>query len=215
MLETFAREKITFFLEKFSFFFFPMSIVVHNQPESVQEAVELDLVRILAPDESTPQDIIDLAEKCRVDLIPTTSKKVYDQVYNAYLRFLANFGLQNHVSSKNALLVYTNELLKSQAPTTVITKMSMIKSQIIAKTGVDVFAQYPVLLELMKKKLDNHSKKKAPVFEQSNIDRYFDLPENNPSVWENFKVVREKFMALISIYGGLRGSLIISILKIR
>ena len=153
-----------------------MSIVVHNQPESVQEAVELDLVRILAPDESTPQDIIDLAEKCRVDLIPTTSKKVYDQVYNAYLRFLANFGLQNHVSSKNALLVYTNELLKSQAPTTVITKMSMIKSQIIAKTGVDVFAQYPVLLELMKKKLDNHSKKKAPVFEQSSIERYFDLP---------------------------------------
>lgn len=84
--------------------------------------------------------------------------------------------------------------------------MSMIKSQIIAKKGVDVFTKYPSLLALMKKKLDNHSKKKAPVFEQSSIERYFDLPENNPSVWENFKVVREKFMALISIYGGLRGS---------
>ena len=35
-----------------------MSIVVQDQSESVQESAELDLVRILAPDESTPQDII-------------------------------------------------------------------------------------------------------------------------------------------------------------
>ena len=35
-----------------------MSIVVQDQSESVQQAAELDLVCILAPDESTPQDII-------------------------------------------------------------------------------------------------------------------------------------------------------------
>ena len=47
-----------------------MSIVVQDQSESVQQAAELDLVCILAPDETTPQDIIASSIKPQPLLFP-------------------------------------------------------------------------------------------------------------------------------------------------
>ena len=129
--------------------------VVSNQ-KILSSVEDIDLTRVFSPEPSTPPDIVKLAQEFRAELLPQDSKAVYDKQYELYLDFIEGVRCKNRPISSNALLLYAKNLLSFQAPTTVISKMSMIKDHILAKHKVDIFTRIQALYFALFKKKRSH-----------------------------------------------------------
>ncbi len=120
-------------------------MAVVSKQNILSSVEDIDITHVLSRHSSTPPDIVKLAQEFRAELLPQESKAVYDKQYELYLDFLQKLG-NICPTSLSGLLLYAKNLLSFQAPTTVISKMSMIKAHILAKHNVDIHVQHPSLL---------------------------------------------------------------------
>lgn len=145
--------------------------------------------------DSTPPEREDYVT-VQLGLLPEKSRQLYEAQWDAYVKWCqANRILRENYSTDESIFNYTSSLLEKLAPTTVRSRLAMLKATIFAHDDVKpVTIKAEKLLDLKDKK---YQKKKSEVFTRDEINKFL---EQAPD--EEFLLA--KVIASLGIFGALR-----------
>lgn len=83
------------------------------------------------------------------NLIPEKTKKMYIQEFEKYKAFVKGDSVDVIVCEEN-ILAYISYLHRFFVPSSLVTKLSMLKSVILKEFSKDIFIEFPVVLKILK-----------------------------------------------------------------
>lgn len=125
-----------------------------------------------ANENKKPMSKSELLANAQSKLQPTLSKSEYIAAYNKY-KIWCN-SMNENKNEEDTLMAYFNYLLleKNQAPTTVWSSHSKIKSMLVSEEGINI-NKFPKLHLFMSKIMDGYESKQATTFLGEEINKFF------------------------------------------
>ncbi|CAH0556821.1 unnamed protein product [Brassicogethes aeneus] len=102
--------------------------------------------------------------------VPAKSRKKYKEAFDRYEKWCNEKKIIN-LTSEKGLLVYFNELSKTQKPSSLWCYYSMLKTEISIKQNVDI-KKYVNLIAFLKRKSDGYKPKKSKVLTKKEITKF-------------------------------------------
>lgn len=122
----------------------------------------------------TPPELRDLANSAKSCVIPSKTKHRYENAYNLFKKWQVEKNAVN-VYSENVFLAFFREGMVNKSPNTLWSEFSMIRAMVNLKDGIDISkSKYPNLFALLKNNSKGYKPKKAAVFEDYDIKRFFE-----------------------------------------
>lgn len=142
---------------------------------------------------NTPPHLLEEVKK--IDIVPEKSRPAYDKVYENYCIWKEKHQIQK--SSANVISAYILELQKNYQPSSIWTKISMLKTILMREEQFNV-DDYPQIKNYLKKISKKHKPKKAYVFSQEDFLKFLrDAPNDYYLV--------HKICLILGFYGLMRG----------
>lgn len=119
--------------------------------------------------ELTPPNIREAAKLTTLNLLPETSKKMYQRAYNLFLDWRRD---QNAKSfSEDVLMVYFSDLAKKFKSSTLWTQYSMLRTTLSIHENIDI-AKYLKLKAFLKRQSEGYRPKKSKIFTSNDIKKF-------------------------------------------
>lgn len=137
-----------------------------------------------------PSDIENVASNVILNLVPEKSREKYQLVYDRYEKWCKERNVTD-IKNEKALLVYFNELSKTQKPSSLWCYYSMLKTEFLVKKDVDI-KKYVNLIVFLKRKSEGYKPKKSKIFTKDDITRFLGNADNEKFLcmkvcYRNFK----------------------------
>jgi hypothetical protein len=78
------------------------------------------------PEEDLPPDVVKVAQKVVLDLLPTKSREIYETTYKRFMKWCEEKNIKTY--SENVLLVYFADLAKKMKSSILWSQYSMVKA---------------------------------------------------------------------------------------
>lgn len=124
----------------------------------------------------TPEELRAEADEAKNSILPDKSKLRYEQCYNAFSKW--NIVMKVHVITENVLLAYFKNMAEKNAPPTLWTIYSMLRTMINIKHGVNI-TDFHNVTAFIKNKNKGYVPCKAPVFSEEQILSFMTNAPNN------------------------------------
>lgn len=124
----------------------------------------------MSSSDELPSDIENEAHNVITDLVPSTSKKKYEDAFDRYEKWCSEKNVK-HITSEKVLLVYFKEMSETQKPTSLWCYYSMLRTIISIKKNVDI-KKYFNLIAFLKRKSEGYKPRKSRVFIKEEIARF-------------------------------------------
>jgi hypothetical protein len=117
----------------------------------------------------TPPELLEIANTSVATLIPTKSRKIYE---NAYDKFI-NWAKENnaHIYSENVMIAYFTRLSRTLKSSTLWAQYSMVKSKLNIEHNVNI-EKYSKLITFLKRQGENYKPKKSKVLSKKEFDEF-------------------------------------------
>lgn len=123
-------------------------------------------------DDDIPFELLQNAQQAQMELLPIKSRERYNRVYKVFKDWQKEHGVK--IVSSAVILSYFYELdQKKYQPTSLWAFYSMLKATIRANEDIDL-GKYPNVTAFLKSKSDGFTSKKAHVFTEENVKKFFD-----------------------------------------
>lgn len=147
----------------------------------------------------TPPELKEIASKARERLVPTKSKPIYDQTLAKFKTWCAQHKVPENYFSEGTILAYAKTLAETMRPSTVWSKISMLRKTILAYHSLDLGEMATVKAFTHRHEMDHPEKKKSAVFTRENVERYLSNASDDA-------FLATKVALLFGLFGGLRRS---------
>jgi hypothetical protein len=127
-------------------------------------------------DIGTPPEIIEIANKTTLNLLPDKSVAKYELCYKQFMEWSQENKANSQ--SENVLLAYFNMLAKKLKPSTLWSHYSMLKSTINVKNNVNI-TNYKKLHAFLKKKSQGYRPKKSKILTSNQINTFLKEASDN------------------------------------
>lgn len=114
-------------------------------------------------------DLKKAAEEVTKEILPSKSRKIYEQQYETFLKWCREKEVTNF--SEDALLVFFSEKAKKVASSTIWSHYSMIKTMLNVKHNIDL-SKFSKLTSLLKRKNVGYKPKKSKVLTAEQVDKF-------------------------------------------
>lgn len=119
----------------------------------------------------TPPEISKAAEDVKLSLLPSKSKKIYDKVYEEFVRWCNGKNVKNKNYTESVLLAYFLEKSKYYKPSTMWSYYSMLKATLNVHDNIDI-SRYARLIAFLKRKSDGYKPKKSKILSREEIELF-------------------------------------------
>ncbi|XP_043283728.1 uncharacterized protein [Venturia canescens] len=123
-----------------------------------------------------PPDLKGAAEKTKIDLLPSKSKKIYEYTYDAFVKWKRE--RKTNLTSETILMAYFKELSEKYKPSTLWSIYSMLKATLKIKEKIEIDT-YHTFKEFIKKQSSGFTSNKSKVFTSENIQKFLSEAPNS------------------------------------
>ncbi|KAJ8909639.1 hypothetical protein NQ315_015331 [Exocentrus adspersus] len=120
--------------------------------------------------EETTDEIRSVAAAAKDSLLPSKSKHLYDETYNAYRKWCCNKKIKS--TCEDSILAYFNSDLSRYKSSSLWSKYSMLRSTINLREGIDI-SKFPSVIPFLKRKGEGYKPKKSLILTREHIDEFF------------------------------------------
>lgn len=126
-------------------------------------------------DSCTPPEIMDIANKATLNLLPVKSRKQYEIAYNRFREWCADKRAVHF--TENVLLAFFSERSTKVKPSSLWSEYSMVRASLSVKDDVDI-KKYVRLTAFLKRNSIGFRAKKSKVFNREQIYKFLkEAPE--------------------------------------
>lgn len=118
---------------------------------------------------ATPPELIEAARNVELNLLPSKSRKVYNDTYNRFMDYCKDKGVSSF--SESVLLSYFAQLSERLKCSTLWSTFSMLKATLTIHHNVDI-GKYLKLRAFLKRKSECYRPKKSRVLEREQITKF-------------------------------------------
>lgn len=117
------------------------------------------------------------AKKITLNLLPAKSRALYEKTYNEFVKWCKDNNVQ--AATEDSMLVYFDELCKVYKPSSLWSKYSMIRANLVAKENIDI-SQFKKLFAFLKRQSEGYKPKKSKILTREEIIKFFvEAPDEN------------------------------------
>ncbi|KAJ8911882.1 hypothetical protein NQ315_012296 [Exocentrus adspersus] len=119
--------------------------------------------------EKTTDEIRSVAAAAKDSLLPSKSKHLYEETYNAYRKWCCNKKIKS--TCEDSILAYFNSDLSRYKSSSLWSKYSMLRSTINLREGIDI-SKFPSVIPFLKRKGEGYKPKKSLILTREHIDEF-------------------------------------------
>ncbi|KAJ8914499.1 hypothetical protein NQ315_002772, partial [Exocentrus adspersus] len=119
--------------------------------------------------EETTDEIRSVAAAAKDSLLPSKSKHLYEETYNAYRKWCCNKKIKS--TCEDSILAYFNSDLSRYKSSSLWSKYSMLRSTINLREGIDI-SKFPSVIPFLKRKGEGYKPKKSLILTREHIDEF-------------------------------------------
>lgn len=119
----------------------------------------------------THPNIIEAAKVTTLNLLPETSKSMYQRAYNLFLEWKVDQKTKSF--SENVLMAYFGDLAKKFKSSTLWSHFSMLRTTLSIYNDIDI-AKYLKLKAFLKRQSNGYKPKKSKIFTANDIDNFIE-----------------------------------------
>ncbi|EFA09409.2 uncharacterized protein LOC103315043 isoform X1 [Tribolium castaneum] len=119
--------------------------------------------------EETCSEISNIAADAKDSLLPSKSKHLYEETYNAYRKWRSNKKIDT--TCEDTILAYFSSELSRYKSSSLWSKYSMLRSTINLREGIDI-SKFPSVIPYLKRKGEGHKPKKSLILSKDHIDEF-------------------------------------------
>ncbi|KAJ8910244.1 hypothetical protein NQ315_002568 [Exocentrus adspersus] len=116
--------------------------------------------------EETTDEIRSVAAAAKDSLLPSKSKHLYEETYNAYRKWCCNKKIKS--TCEDSILAYFNSDLSRYKSSSLWSKYSMLRSTINLREGIDI-SKFPSVIPFLKRKGEGYKPKKSLILTREHI----------------------------------------------
>lgn len=120
-------------------------------------------------------EIKNIAATVKDSLLPSKSRHLYEETYNAYRKWCSNKKIKT--TCEDSILAYFNSDLSRYKSSSLWSKYSMLRSTINLREGVDI-SKFPSVIPFLKRKGEGYKPKKSLILSKDHIDEFLIKADN-------------------------------------
>ncbi|XP_064213494.1 uncharacterized protein LOC135266508 [Tribolium castaneum] len=120
--------------------------------------------------EETCSEISNIAADAKDSLLPSKSKHLYEETYNAYRKWRSNKKIDT--ICEDTILAYFSSELSRYKSSSLWSKYSMLRSTINLRERIDI-SKFPSVIPYLKRKGEGYKPKKSLILSKDHIDEFF------------------------------------------
>lgn len=151
----------------------------------------------------TPPELRTAADKMREQRLPEKSKDDYIDAFKQFMEWHAMKKVPQGYVTANVVMAYFMDLAEVYAPSTVASRLSMLKATIPLRIKNVESLDWEPLEKWVYTKRDKWNAKKSAVFTREQVEMFLRLPDD--------EILAKKMIFAFGVFGGLRKSELVNL----
>lgn len=161
------------------------------------------LIQMDVPNRCTPPDLREAANVVREQRLPEKSRDDYLKAYDDFLKWHKMKHVPDGYVTSNVVMAYFKDLSEAYAPSTMASRLSMLKATLMLKNQMAASIDWEPLEKWVYTKRDKWDAKKSAIFTRAQVDAFISLQDEH--------LLMKKIAFAFGVFGGMRKSEIVAL----